>query len=105
MMVPTGAERETLHVLAIGALGRAPLAALRDGDGALVIARRPLVRVLGLAATGPESRGGGPALVIADPSGELPGAASEGTVVAGALGAGAQIAGATRPLAADRALL
>jgi tetratricopeptide (TPR) repeat protein len=105
MMIPPGAEHDTLQVLAIGALGRAPLAALRDGDGALIIGRRPLARVLGLAATGPESRGGGPALVIADPSGELPGAASEGAVVAEALGPSARIAGAATRITADRALL
>jgi len=59
MIVPPDPTPATLHVLAIGALGKAPLAALRDDDGAPSIARRPLVRVLGLRANGPESRGTG----------------------------------------------
>jgi tetratricopeptide (TPR) repeat protein len=105
MMIPPGAEHTTLHVLAIGALGRVPLAALRDADDALILARRPLVRVLGLAATGPESRGSGPPVVIADPSGGLASAATEGAMVAKALGAGTRIAGAGTPVLADRALL
>jgi len=86
MIVPPGPAGDTLHVLAIGALGKVPLAALRDEDGALTIARRPLVRVLGLRASSPESRGTGPAIVIADPLGDLLSAAIEGGFVAAILG-------------------
>jgi CHAT domain-containing protein len=80
-------------VLAIGSLGKVPLAALRDGDGSVSIGRRPLVRVLALRASGPEGSGAGPAVVIADPRGDLPGAAAEGSVVAEALGPGTQRSG------------
>jgi tetratricopeptide (TPR) repeat protein len=103
MMVPAGPERGTLHVLAIGALAKVPLAALRDGDGALSIGRRPLVRVLGLLANGPEPAARGRAVVIADPRGDLPSAAIEGQAVAQVLGAGTQVFGASAPSPATRA--
>jgi CHAT domain-containing protein len=48
MIVPPGSSAKTLDVLALGALAKVPLAALRDDDGGLTIARRPLARVLGL---------------------------------------------------------
>lgn len=104
-MIPPGPEHTTLNVLAIGALGKAPLAALRDGDDSLLVARRPLVRVLGLESTGPASRGGGRDVVIADPRGKLDSARSEGAMVAAALGPSAQVAGSGTPVAATRALL
>jgi tetratricopeptide (TPR) repeat protein len=93
LIVPPDPTHAVLHVLAVGALGKLPLAALRDGDGALVIARRPIVRVLGLRATGAEARGRGPGVVIADPTHTLPGAAAEGPVAAAAIGAGARGSG------------
>ncbi len=105
MIVPEGPSDRTLHVLAIGPLGKVPLAALRDPDGSLVIARRPLVRVLAPGATGPEARGLGPSVVIADPQGNLPRAVMEGYVVAEALGAGTLLSGAATSTPATRARL
>jgi len=102
MIVPSDRAPGTLHVLSIGALGKVPLAALRDDDGALSIARRPLVRVLGLRASGPESRGTGPAVIIADARGDLPSAAVEGLIVAEALGSGAQVSGSKTPFPATQ---
>ncbi|HEX8108538.1 MAG TPA: CHAT domain-containing protein, partial [Kofleriaceae bacterium] len=93
MMVPPGSSDRALHVLAIGALGKVPLAALRDDDGSLLAGKRPLVRVLALRAARPESRGAGSPVVIADPRGDLPGAAAEGSVVARAIGAEARVSG------------
>jgi tetratricopeptide (TPR) repeat protein len=88
-IVPPGPAEDTLHVLAVGALGKVPLAALRDEDGSLSIARRPLERVLGLRASSPEARGTGPEIVIADSLGDLPGAEIEAGFVAEILGVGA----------------
>ena len=105
MIVPSSPSDRTLHVLAIGPLGKVPLAALRDPDGSLVIARRPLVRVLAPGATGPEAQGFGPSVVIADPQGNLPRAAVEGYVVAEALGAGTLLSGAATSTPATRARL
>ncbi len=102
MIVPSEPAPGTLHVLSIGALGKVPLAALRDGDGAPIIARRPLVRVLGLRASGPEARGTGPAIVIADARGDLPSAAVEGLIVEKALGSGAHASGAVTPFPATQ---
>jgi tetratricopeptide (TPR) repeat protein len=105
MIVPPGAADDSLHVLAIGTLGKVPLAALRDDDGSPIIARRPLVRVLALRASGPEAGGAGPPVVIADPRGDLPGAAVEGSVVAAALGSAALVSGSRTFLPATRARL
>jgi len=105
MIVPPGPAGGTLHVLAIGSLGKVPLAALRDDDGSVSVARRPLVRVLALRASGPEASGAGPSVVIADPQGNLPSAALEGVVVAEALGPGAQRSGAGTLFPATRARL
>lgn len=105
VVIPAGPEASTLHVLAIGALSRTPLAALRDAAGSLIIARRPVARVLALAATRPESRGAGRAVIIAAPRGALPGAAAEGATVAKAVGPSALLAGSSTGLAATRALL
>lgn len=102
MIVPPGPASSTLHVLAIGALAKAPLAALRDDDGSPSIGRRPLVRVLGLRANGPESRGTGQAIVIADSRGNLPSASAEGAIVAAALGSGAHVSGSSTSLPATR---
>lgn len=102
MIVPPDASRRPLHVLAIGALGKVPLAALRDEDGSLIIRRRPLVRVLGLGARGPDVRGTRPSVVIADPRGNLPMAAEEGAVVAAAVGSTARVVGSGRPAPATR---
>jgi tetratricopeptide (TPR) repeat protein len=105
MIVPSGPAADALHVLALGPLGKVPLAALRDGDGSPTIARRPLVRILALRASGPESSGSGPPVVIADPRRDLPSAADEGAVVAAALGTAAQVSGSRTPRPATRARL
>jgi tetratricopeptide (TPR) repeat protein len=105
MFVPPDPSGGTLHVLALGALGKVPLAALRDDAGALRIGRRPLVRVLGLRANGPESRGTGLAMVIADPRGDLPSAAAEGAVVTEALGSGVRASGSSTSFPATKAQL
>jgi tetratricopeptide (TPR) repeat protein len=105
VMIPPGSSARAMHVLAIGALGKVPLAALRDDDGSLIIGRRPLVRVLALRATRRESRGAGSPVVIADPRGDLAGAAVEGSVVARAVGAEAQVSGSRSTRRASRAEL
>ncbi|HWO18791.1 MAG TPA: CHAT domain-containing protein [Kofleriaceae bacterium] len=105
MIVPPGSAGEALHVLGIGPLGKVPLAALRDAAGAPIIAGRPLVRMLALRASGPASRGMGAPVVIADPGGNLRGAAMEGSAVAAVLGPRAQVAGAGTALPATRAQL
>lgn len=105
MIVPPGPDGGTLHVLAIGPLGKVPLAALRDGDGSPSIARRPLVRVLALRATGPEAGEASPPVIIADPRGDLPSAAVEGSVVAKSIGPRAQVSGSGTPFPATRARL
>lgn len=102
MIVPPGPADGVLHVLAVGALGKVPLAALRDDDGSLSIRRRPLVRVLGLQASGPESPGAGPPSIIADPRGNLLSAAVEGLVVARTLGSGVNLSGAYTSFSATR---
>ncbi len=86
VIVPPDGTRERLDVLATAAFSGVPLPVLRDPRNALVIAHRPLVRVLGLQATGPESAGSGPPVVIADPPGNVL-AAVEGAVVAATLAA------------------
>jgi len=108
MIVPPGADGDVLHVLAIGALSKVPLAALRDADGALSLAKRPFVRVLALHAKKPirsASLGGEHAVVIADPLWNLPSAAIEGIVVAGMLGAGTERYGRWADRPATRARL
>lgn len=102
-IVPQGPADGVLDVLALGPLGKVPLAAVRDDDGSLVVARRPLARVLALRATTPPAGGDGPPVVIADPTGDLPEAAKEGTMVAAMLGPGSRILGSGRPLSATRA--
>lgn len=88
MIVPESNRRrdgKQLDVLLIGALSKVPLGALRDADGSLIVARRPLVRVLSLRADGQETEGGGSSVVLADPRGDLPLAKEEGTLVIEAL--------------------
>jgi tetratricopeptide (TPR) repeat protein len=90
MMVPADASTVSLFVLAVGALGRAPLAALRRG-GALVLAQRPLVRVLGIRprrAAAPVRSG---AAVFGDPRLDLKEAEGEAREVAKVLGVDAMI--------------
>jgi len=106
MIVPTTSSTKPLYVLAIGALGKVPLGALRDEHGSLIIAQRPLVRVLALRAGRPASRGAGPPVVMADPRGDLRGAAAEGVAVAKALAdTDAQLSGSPWPTRATRAQL
>lgn len=105
VIVPPDPTDRVLDVLAIGPLGRVPLAALRDDDGALVIARRPLARVLALRATTPAAPGDGPPVIIANPTGDLRDAADEGEVVAAALGPRAQLSGFRTSSPATRARL
>jgi CHAT domain-containing protein len=105
VIVPPDGTRETLDVLATAAFSGVPLPVLRDPRGALVIAHRPLVRVLGLAATRPESTGSGPPVVIAHPPGNVL-AAVEGAVVAATLaataGLPARVSGAGTQISATR---
>lgn len=105
LMVPPGDSATPLSVLAIGRLARAPLAALRDADGELVIARRRLVRALGLWSRTPPSAGRGAPVVIADPGGDLPDAVREGAAVAARLGVTARLFGSGAASAATRASL
>jgi tetratricopeptide (TPR) repeat protein len=105
MIVPPGPVEGTLHVLAIGPLGKVPLAALRDDDGSLIVGRRPLMRVLALRANGPDADGAGTPVIITDPRGDLPSAAAEGAVTADALGPGAQRSGFGGDFPATRARL
>jgi tetratricopeptide (TPR) repeat protein len=105
IIVPPRSDGSTLHVLAIGALSKVPLAALRDDDGSLSIAKRPVVRVLGLRANGRESSGAGAPVVIADSRGNLMSAMVEGVVVASALGPDVQVSGSGTATPATRAQL
>jgi serine/threonine protein kinase len=105
ILVTREASDRMLHVLGVGPLGKVPLAALRDDSGSLIISRRPLVRVLGLTATEPESTGAGTPVIIADPKGDLPGAAMEGRIVAKVVGQGAILAGSGTSVVATRARL
>jgi tetratricopeptide (TPR) repeat protein len=87
-LVPPGTA--PLHVLPIGRVAQAPLAAVRVDDH-LAIADRPLLRVLGLRPrpTAPGPRAG--AVVLGDPRGDLAAAASEARSVAAALQATAEL--------------
>jgi tetratricopeptide (TPR) repeat protein len=94
-----------LYVLAIGSLGKVPLAALRDEHGALVVDKLPIVRILSLRASCDDSQGTAPPVVIADPLGNLGGARLEGDIVARALGPQARMYGASTSQPATRAQL
>ena len=97
LLVPPGASDRPLYLLLVGTLGRVPPAALRDADGALVIARRPLARVLSLRPHGPRAPATAAAAVLADPTGDLVEARREGTASATVLGVRAHVgAEATR---------
>jgi hypothetical protein len=86
MIVPRDDVGGDLHVLPVGVVGRAPLAALRRA-GALVIAERPLLRVLGVRPrTAPRRSVAAPVVVVGDPRGDLPRAAAEASWVAARLG-------------------
>lgn len=102
MIVPSDIIDKTLDVLAIGPLGKAPLAALRGDDGALSISRRPLARVLALRPSRVMAGDTGPPVVIADPKGDLPSAMREGYIVARALGSRAQLSGSGASAPATR---
>jgi hypothetical protein len=85
MLAPEG--RGELHLLPVGPLGEAPLAALRH-QGRLVIASRPILRALGVLPRPRRTRTWTSAgVVIGDPRRDLPAAASEATWVAGDQGA------------------
>jgi tetratricopeptide (TPR) repeat protein len=93
IIVPADASTRTLDVLAIGSLGKTPLAALRAEDNTLLTGTRPLARVLALRSTRAESRGDGAPVILADPRGDLPSAAAEGAMVAQVLGQKARVPG------------
>lgn len=103
VIVPRGSADGVLDVLAIGPLGGGPLAALRDDDGSLLVARRPLARILALRAATPQSQAEGPPVIIADPTGDLPEAAKEGAMIAAVLGPSSRVFGSGMPLPATRA--
>jgi tetratricopeptide (TPR) repeat protein len=87
-MIPHSPPGEAIDVLALGPVARAPLGALRHGD-ALVASRTPLARVLGLRAwPRPSTRANDTGVVVlGDPLGNLPAAATEATAVAERLNA------------------
>lgn len=105
ILVPPEQSAETLDVLALGALGKVPLPALRDEAGQLIIARRPLARVLSLRPGAPSPRSTEPPVIIADSAGDLFNAGLEGYSVASLLGPGARASGAYVSTAATRAAL
>jgi tetratricopeptide (TPR) repeat protein len=77
---PIEASTTPLDVILAGELGITPLAVLRHDDG-LIIARRPLVRVLGIQPRpAPPARSG--IVVLGDPREDLPAAADEAAWVA-----------------------
>ncbi|HEU4732156.1 MAG TPA: CHAT domain-containing protein [Kofleriaceae bacterium] len=82
VIVPPGSSEAVLDVLALGPLTRVPLGALRDEDGALTISRRPLARVLALQPGSERIHHGDQSVILVDPRDDLPGAASEGEIVA-----------------------
>jgi hypothetical protein len=84
MLVPAGDG--PVHVLPIGRIARAPLAALR-ADADLIVARRPILRVLGLAPRAPGAAARAGAVVVGDPRRDLASAAAEARWVAERLGA------------------
>jgi tetratricopeptide (TPR) repeat protein/CHAT domain-containing protein len=89
-IVPASSRGQTLDVLALGSVARAPLGALRHGD-ALVASSTPLARVLGLRAWSRpntiERRAG--AVVLGDPFGNLPAASQEALRIADRFGSNA----------------
>lgn len=92
MLLPPGSLPEkgrTLHVVADGLLGNLPLAALRP-NGRYLVEDHAVVFIPSLnalaALEGRSVESSGPPLVLADPGGNLPAAASEGAEVAKLLG-------------------
>lgn len=93
MLPPSLPPRPAIAVLAIGPLARAPLGGLQI-DGHPAFTRNALVRAPGLLPRTPPVRRDRPAIVIGDPSGDLPAAADEARRVAAGLSVAAQIGGA-----------
>lgn len=104
---PASAARAAgqLEVLAVGSLGKAPLAALRGADDRLIVSARPLSRVLALWSRRPSSRGDGAPVVVADPQRNLASAAAEGAMVAEVLAPSARVFGAAGTPAATKEAL
>jgi tetratricopeptide (TPR) repeat protein len=94
IIVPLGSSDQLLDVMTVGAISRAPLAALRDDDGSLIIGRRALARVLGLRGGAPSVDCTDAPVILVDPKRDLPGAAKEGAKVARILGPSAKLFGA-----------
>jgi tetratricopeptide (TPR) repeat protein len=94
-------QGQTVYVIADGILGNLPFAALRRG-GRYLVEDHPVSLLPSLNALAAlESRGAqapaqapGPALVLSDPRGDLPGAAMEGQAVARLLAGSLRTAGA-----------
>lgn len=84
-VVPDLESSQDLYVALVGSLGRTPLAALRT-DGALVIARRPIARVLSIVPRQRATQKYSSPVILGDPSSDLPGAAREAFYVARELG-------------------
>lgn len=102
-MLPRVPAATHIELLAIGPLARAPLAALRIGDGP-AIARNPLVRAPGMLPRASAKRTKGAAFAIGDPNGDLPEAANEARKLAARLQGTALIgAQATRKAFANTA--
>lgn len=105
MLVPADTSERPLYILAVGALGKAPLAALRSPDNSLLVGHRPLVRVLALHAIYADSVATGAPAVLADPRGDLPSAAAEGRMAINAIGGDVRASGSRMPIPATCAQL
>jgi tetratricopeptide (TPR) repeat protein len=88
-----GMGTDTLDVLAVGPLGKVPLAALRDATGEWLLAHRPIARMLSILPRPRTATSSGHAVVLADPLGDLPSAREEGRNVAAQVGDGTVLAG------------
>lgn len=82
VLLPT-AGTTPLYIATFGELSQIAWPALRPG-GKLLVAQRPLVRLAPLDVA-PPAKEGGPPLVLADPTSDLPAAKSEGAWVAAKL--------------------
>lgn len=91
--LPVLALRERVALLVVGPLARAPLAALQIGDRAATTLYQ-LMRAPGLLPRAASPRPHRPAIVVGDPHGDLPAAASEARKVASQLGGTALVGGA-----------
>jgi tetratricopeptide (TPR) repeat protein len=96
-------DGEVLDVLLIGAIARAPLAALTR-DGRPIVDRTPIARVLGVLPRRARRAGTGGSVVLGDPTDDLPSARAEASAVAAKLVVPAQlgIAATSSALAAAR---